>query len=229
MTMPTIEAVSARLDGLERENRRLHWIAGGLLLALLAMGASAIFGRDRGGRTLEVQKLVIRDKEGRVRGSFGVDRTGLPALKIVDRRGNEQIELGVPSEDTSSLTFYDRGTARIMLDTSIEGTTSLRFFDQAQMVQSAVVIKPNGAAELSMGHGKRAKTLAFPPDGQPVVITTDAHGRPVERPAATLEGTAGELPASLLSTRSRNTSSQPQLRTSDIETDGPRASRGLSN
>jgi hypothetical protein len=229
MAMPTIEAVSARLDGLERENRRLRWIAGGLLVALLAMGASAILGRERGGRTLDVQRLVIRDKEGRVRGSFGVDHVGLPTLKILDKRGNEQIELGVPSEDTSSLAFYDRGVARMLLDSSIEGTTSLRLFDQDQMMQSAVVIKPDGAAQFSVGHGKRALTLAFPRDGQPQVITTDAHGRPVERPMATLAGIAGEAPATRLDNLTPQPWSEPRPRTARVETDGPRASRGLAN
>jgi hypothetical protein len=229
MTMPTIEAVSARLDGLERENRTLRWIAGGLLVALLAAGALAMLSRDRGGRTLEAQKLVIRDKEGRIRGSFGVDHIGLPALKILDKRGNEQIELGVPSEDTSSLAFYDRGAARILLDTSIEGTTNLRIFDQAQMMQSAVVVKPDGAAELTIGHGKRAMTLTFPPDGQPVVITTDAQGRPVERPMATLAAMTGEPSGSVLSNLSRRSWSEPQPRAAGVDADSRRASRGLSN
>jgi hypothetical protein len=227
--MSTIEAVSARLDGLERENRTLRWIAGGLLAGLFAVGAASILSRDRGGRTLDVQKLVIRDKEGRVRGSFGVDNVGLPALKIFDRRGNEQIDFGVPSEDASSLAFYDRGTPRVLLDTSIEGTTALRLFDQEQMMQSAVVIKPDGAAELTVGHGKRAVSLAFPPDGHPRVITTDAHGRPVERPMAALAGMAGEASASLQGNLGRGPWSEPQPRTAGVEADGRRASRGLAN
>jgi hypothetical protein len=229
MKMPTIEAVSTRLDGLERENKRLRWIAGGLLAGLFVVGASGILGRDRGGRTLEAQKLVIRDKEGRVRGSFGVDHMGMPGLKILDRRGNEQIELGVPSEDTSSLAFYDRGTPRILLDTSIEGSTTLRLFDQSQMLRSAVLIKPDGAAELVMGHGKTAMTVAFPPDGQPLVITTDARGRAVERPIAALAGSAIEAPASLLGNLGRGPWPEPPARPNIAETEGRRATRGLAN
>ncbi len=190
--MPTIEAVSGRLDVLERENRGLRWVSGGLLLAVVAMGAVAIGGRERGAKTLEAQRLVIRDKEGRIRGSFGVDRAGLPGLKIFDRRGNEQIDIGVPSEDTSSLTFSDRGMVRVLLDTSIEGMTTLRLFDQARMMQSALVIKPDGAAELSMGHGDRALTLSFPRDGRPLV--TDARGRMVDFPIAGPTRASSEWP-----------------------------------
>src|SRR5947209_3129688 len=121
MDMPTIEAVIGRLDGLERENRRLRWIAGGLLVGVVVLGAVAIFGPDRARRTLVAERLVIRDREGRVRASFGLDASGLPGLKIFDRRGLEQIELGIPSEDMSMLSFSDRGSNRFLLDTSIEG------------------------------------------------------------------------------------------------------------
>jgi hypothetical protein len=80
-----------------------------------------------------------------------------------------------------------------------------------------------------MGHGKRAVTLAFPPDGQPLVITTDAQGRPLERPMVTLPGMTGEAPASLLGDLSRGPWSYPHARPNIAETDGRRASRGLSN
>ncbi len=229
MTMPTIEAVSARLDGLERENRMLRWIAVGLAVALLAVGVAPIFGRDRAGRTLEAQKLVIRDAEGRVRGSFGVDHRGLPALKILDRHGNDQIEMGVPSEDTSSLAFYDRGTLRLQLDASIEGMTSVRLYDPSRVMQSSLVIKRDGAAELSMGDGPRSMTFAFPPDRQPLVITTDSHGRPVERPIATLAALISAAPASLPGDVKPGPWAEPQPRTAGFETGSRPASRGLAN
>jgi hypothetical protein len=182
--MTTIEEVGGRLDGLERENRRLRWVTAGLLTGFVLLGAMAILSRDRGGRTLEAQRLVIRDQDGRLRGSFGVDRDGLPALKVFDHRGHEQIELGVPSDDVATLALSDHGVNRVVLDTSIEGTTSLRLFDQWSRPRTAFLVRPDGSSEMSLGQGERSVTLALRPDGEPMLVTTDDLGRPVERPIA---------------------------------------------
>lgn len=182
--MSTLDAVCVRLDGLERENRRLRWAAGVLLVGVMTLTIVALVGPRRGARTIEAQKLVIRDREGRIRGSFGVDPSGLPGLKIFDRRGLEQIDLGVQSEDSSTLTFADRGSPRVMLDTSIEGSTALRLFDRTQELQAALLIRPDSSTALEMGQGEQAVTLAPRPDGASTQPTPDDHGRAARGPVA---------------------------------------------
>jgi hypothetical protein len=181
MAMSTIEAVTERLDGLERENRRLKWIATAMLTGIVSLGAAALFPRDRGARKLEAQQLVIRDNEGRLRGSFGVDSTGLPALKVYDHRGLEQVMLGVQSDDYAMLTFSNRGATRLLLDASIDGHTSVRLFDPAQAEKASLVVKPDSGVGLRLAGGDQALSLGIAPDGRMTVLTTDAQGREVER------------------------------------------------
>jgi hypothetical protein len=186
--MSTFEEVGARLESLERTNRRLRGAAAVLLAGLVAVAAVAMPGRGRVARTVEAQRLVIRDNDGRIRGSFGVDRIGLPGLKILDHRGLEQIDIGVQSDDSATMTFSDRGSPRLMIDTSAEGATSLRLFDRSQMLQAAFFIKPNGEAELSMGQGGRTVNLTNPPVAaampKPVMITPNTTSASVESSGA---------------------------------------------
>ncbi len=189
MEMATIEAVNERLDGLERENRRLRRVAVALLAGVLVLGAFAFLPRGRNGRTIEAERLVLRDKEGRLRGSFGVDKSGLPALKIFDHRGLEQIMLGVQSEDFAMLSFYDHGATRVLLDTSVEGATSLRLFDASQREKAALFLKPDSEAGLRIVNGDQVVNLGLGPDGRVTVLSTDAEGRQSDRlvPATTTE------------------------------------------
>lgn len=179
--MATIETLTERLDGLERENRRLRWIATAMMAGALSLGAVAIFQRDRGAKKLETQQLVLRDREGRLRGSFGVDPSGLPSLKIYDHRGLEQVMLGVQSDDFSMLSLSNRGNTRILLDTSVDGYTSVRLFDPAQTEKASLVIKPDSAVGLRLAGGDQALRLGISPDGRMTVLTTDSEGREVER------------------------------------------------
>jgi hypothetical protein len=181
MAMSTNEAMTERLDGLERENRRLRWIATAMMAGALSLGAVAIFHRDRGAKKLETQQLVLRDQEGRLRGSFGVDEAGLPSLKVYDHRGLEQVMLGVQSDDMAMLSLSNRGATRILLDTSVDGYTSLRLFDPVQNEKASLVIKPDNAVGLRLAGGDQALRLGIAPDGRMTVLTTDSKGREVER------------------------------------------------
>jgi hypothetical protein len=192
MTIPTFEAVVERLDGLERENRRLRWAAGVLLVGMVAFGAIIVVGSRGAARTVVAEKLVIRDSLGRVRGSFGVDRDGLPSLKVFDRRGIEQIELGVPCEDMSVLAFSDRGGNRARLETSIEGATTLRLFDDQERIKASLYIRPDGVAGLSMAEGDKFVDLHFDGDGRPAATMTVAHGLKLAPPPLT--AAAGSAP-----------------------------------
>lgn len=200
MAIPTIEAVTERLDGLERENRRLRRIATFLLAGLLGVGALAAATCGRRGRTIEAQNLVLRDREGRLRGSFGVDRSGLPSLKIFDHRGQEQITLGAESEDFATLTLCDRGAPRMLLSTSIEGTTSVRLLDGSQDEKASLFLKPNSEAGFRIASGEQAVSIGLGADGRMTVLTTDAEGHQADRllPATSTEF-GRDLPAAVSS------------------------------
>jgi hypothetical protein len=202
MAMSTIEAVSERLDGLEQENRRLRGLAMALLAGAIGIGAVAIFPRDRGGRKIEAQQLVIRDKEGRLRGSFGIDRDGLPSLKLYDHRGLEQVMLGVQSDDFSLLSLSDHGAMRALLDTSAGGYTSLRLFDPAQAEKAALILKPDSTVDLRLTNAHHSLRMGIAPDGRMTVPGADSGSSEVERfvPATNTSDLSRDFPAAVLVT-----------------------------
>lgn len=73
------EDCGARLDRLERYNRRLQLMGAVLILgiALLVLPKT---------RVLEVEKLTIKDASG-PRATLGVDEDGRPALRLLDKAG----------------------------------------------------------------------------------------------------------------------------------------------
>jgi hypothetical protein len=198
--MSTIEVVTERLDGLERENRRLRGILMALLAGAVGLGGLAVFPRERGGRKIETQQLVLRDREGRLRGTFGVDRDGLPSLKLYDHRGLEQVELGVQSDDFAALTLSNRGAPRIMIDTSSLGYSSVRLFDAEQAEKATLVVKPDSTVGLRLSGADQSLGLAIAPDGRMTIPTVDAQGREVERilPANRSSAYGGDLSAASL-------------------------------
>ena len=172
MESSSIEAIAVRLDALQRTNSRLRLTAVGLAVGLIGLAMAAAPPRGGAGRTIEAGQLVLRDKEGRVRGSFGVDRSGLPSLKLFDRRGLVQIALGIPLDDMAALSFSDRGSDRVVLTTSIEGATSLRLYDGSEREKAALFLEPDDRTGLRLvGEGGTATVSPGPVDQVPVVTT----------------------------------------------------------
>ncbi|HEY2159626.1 MAG TPA: hypothetical protein VGH33_28640 [Isosphaeraceae bacterium] len=142
--------VADRLDGLETEVRRLRLLAAVLIVATLALGGNAALSRPRPGRTLVAGGLEIRDAEGRLRGTFGLDHYQLPGLKLYDQRGGEQVTLAIPSDDTSALYFFDRGWPRVALESSIEGTASFRLVDKEAKDRAVMTLAPDGTPTMAV-------------------------------------------------------------------------------
>src|SRR5579871_3720778 len=86
-----------RPAGLEAEVRRLRQLAAVAILAAFALAGYALLTRPRPGRVAVAGGVEIRDDQGRLRGSFGLDRNGLPSVKLYDHRGHEQVALAISS------------------------------------------------------------------------------------------------------------------------------------
>jgi hypothetical protein len=142
--------IADRLDGLALEVRRLRWLAAVLTVATLGLGANAALSRPRPGRTLVAGGVELRDAEGRLRGSFGLDYNGLPGMKLYDQRGWEQVMLTIPSDDTSGLYFLDRGRPRVTLETSIEGTAAFRLMDKEAKDRAIMTLAPDGSPRMAV-------------------------------------------------------------------------------
>jgi hypothetical protein len=114
-----MQDVLARLEKLEKQSRRLKRAGA---LALATVGALVLMGQAPQPRTLEAERFVIRDQQGRVRAELGLyeaPRTPLgrlsPAVKLFDDRGNSRAVLAAYPQGPS-LDFYDdAGNIRVEL------------------------------------------------------------------------------------------------------------------
>ena len=66
---PDLQAIVERLEGLERENRRLK--RAGLAVLFLA-AAGLLLGQARPSRTVETEKFVLKDVSGNTRAMLGL-------------------------------------------------------------------------------------------------------------------------------------------------------------
>jgi hypothetical protein len=192
------EEMSGRISGLESEVRRLRRIVVIPTLAMLLLGGYMLFSRPHQGRPVMVSSLEIRDKEGRLRGSFGLDRDGLPGLRLYDHRGSEQVALAIPSDDTSGLFFSDRGALRVALESSIEGSASLRLLSRERQGRASLALAPDGTTALVLAHGHRETRLGARPDrGPPRAIgaLADTDGASTSSAGLATPGPVEETPA----------------------------------
>lgn len=94
-----IETLTVRVARLERANRRLKLIGVGVVLASMVLVSMGLGGKPR---TIEAEKIVIRDSHGRARLMIGtpevagaaVDmRPDAPAIWLSDENGSSRDQL----------------------------------------------------------------------------------------------------------------------------------------
>jgi hypothetical protein len=106
-----LSVIFARLDVLERQNRRFK--RAGATIVLLAVSATLLMGQARTTKVLEANEFVLKDASGKVRARLGIGVTGL------------QLPSHAPS-DLASLQLYDSAAkpmARLMAATDDGGLT----------------------------------------------------------------------------------------------------------
>lgn len=169
MELAKAEQMAGRIAGLEAEVRRLRRLVVIPILMALGVAGLAAAARPRPGQPLVVGSIELRDEQGRLRGSFGLDRCGLPGLRLLDHRGLDQVTLSIPSDDTSALYFFDRGRPRVLLDSSIEGRATLRFLDADDRDRALLTLAPDGTPHISLAGGDpAARGASGPGDAAPI-------------------------------------------------------------
>jgi hypothetical protein len=94
MPETTVAGLAARLEALERENRRLRrWAA--LALASLAALAGVGAARETTPRIVEARQFVVRDDAGRIRARLGIaSPEGAARLTLQDADGRVTADVG---------------------------------------------------------------------------------------------------------------------------------------
>jgi hypothetical protein len=119
--MDELAALSARVARLERQN---CWLKRGGLAALVVGGTALLLGsRAEPNKTLEVEKLVVRDTFGRQRAALHMTKGDDPAVALVLYDENERPRAGLGvNKDGPGLYFTDpNGKHRAVLAKNNDG------------------------------------------------------------------------------------------------------------
>jgi hypothetical protein len=65
-----LDDLLSRLERVEKENRRVKRIT---ITGLLVLSSAFFMGQARPSRTIEAEKFVVKDSNGKVRGEFGME------------------------------------------------------------------------------------------------------------------------------------------------------------
>jgi hypothetical protein len=150
--------MAERIQGLERETRRLHRLWMGTIVGmaiLLGLAASLVIVSARHGfpgtvaDVIESHQFLVRDKDGNVRGAFGALDDGTLRLSLQAAGSRAAVTLTSLNGGASGLTFTDStGKARGVLGLLPDETASLTFGDRNGQTRSALSLNPEGSATL---------------------------------------------------------------------------------
>src|SRR4051794_38499309 len=106
MEQPQIDAMTERLDGLERENHRMKrrielMVLIGVVVsfgALAKMIGGAHSAAVIDARVVNAEDFTLRDRNGKVMGKLAIDNNGWPILAFYDKNSRNRINIGFKSE-----------------------------------------------------------------------------------------------------------------------------------
>lgn len=202
MNEPTLDALTQRLDRLERENRYLK-ISGIAAAVILAAGALLGAAASSVPQELRAKKFVLTDDTGARRAVLETLENGASRLALYKKGGKGEVELAVGRDgvpylvltDSGGLTFLGispDGSASINLGGSTAGFLTLRAVsdgsaqvsvrgkDSKGALQAAGLLKADSKGEVSLVlHDPGIKSLVrliMTDDGSPRLILTDRGG-----------------------------------------------------
>lgn len=177
---PTIEQLNARLDTLERDNKVLRWVAAALFVGAIALVGEVSGGlrkRDKGKpNVVEAEKIVVRDRDGRVRASFGMTDDGAPSLRMFDDHGTEVAALDTFADASARFNLNHKGLSRASLATRADGSAIFQFLDPTQIHSASLFSWQDGTSGLFMNRDKNAVMLGVQASGEAGVLVNNRAG-----------------------------------------------------
>jgi hypothetical protein len=160
-TSPSSDATELRLARLERDNRRLRWVAGAALFgATCALIASV---RRPTGETIEAARFVVRDERGRERALLGFDHPSSPR--------HSPLRLGMYNPD-------DGSSLIVWLSGAFAGVTATSRGSDGSPLRAETFVNPQeGAGFRLTAAGKRAPAALRARDGSGTLVLEDKAGR----------------------------------------------------
>lgn len=185
-----LTSLAARVEKLERANRRLKWAACAALFAAILVGCA------QRSNTVEADRFLLRDKQGRVRAemamSYDTGPNGNPSLVLLDENGKERTTVGagyltsshddagnltISHDNLKEFTTIDAGGLRTWQDDGKKDVTLL--VDKLQFSAGAGATArleggPGTAALWLFGHDEGGGDILI--DAKPAIELSDANG-----------------------------------------------------
>ena len=141
-----------------------------LVLLLAVLGCTAVLvGANVNPKSVEAERFVLQDQEGREGATLGFDPDGSVSLILREPAGEERIKLSVKPDGTAVQSFLFQGVPQLQLDA-----------------------KPNGAAGFSLGARDGALYGSVDPAGNAEVGMDDRNGKVANQPDGLVTNLLGE-------------------------------------
>jgi len=175
MDVSTVDALSERLDRLERENLWLKRIGGGAIAVLLAMVG---FGTNafRAPKQISAEKFVMTDTNGRARATLALGRDGGPALTLLDPHGNDQVSLSASNDGSSNLQYFHNRSLRASLSNITGIGASVNLLNRSPRSRAEMFMTEDGSSGVSFNRERRGVGMNVQLDGTSKVSLTDRDG-----------------------------------------------------
>ncbi len=152
MAEPTLEALTRRVDHLERASRWWKRLARGAmaLLGIVVLLGAVASKKTKSPTELRAQRIVLVDKTEQGRAELTVTPENQPGLVLADGAGKPRLMLALSKYGAPTLSFVDAGgTRRLVLSLDLYGTM-LRLTDGAGNPRAALVVPSEGEPELEL-------------------------------------------------------------------------------
>ncbi len=151
-------AIVRRMEDLERDNRRLRRLGTYMLVGigtLLGLTTAVIVVAARHGmpglvaEVTEARSFQLRDADGQVRATLGLNKKGAAQLALQDVTGRERLRLSVLADGSSGMAFVDSaGASRIVMGLLPDQTSTIVLADHAGKTRTVLGLSPNGASTI---------------------------------------------------------------------------------
>ena len=183
MNVTTLDAMTERLNRLERE---IRWWRRMAVLALIGVSAIGLMGQART-RVVEADAFVLRGANSSPRARLHTQPNGAVAFAVYDQAGKRRTVLGVSPDGAPSLLLLDTqetgraglvaagdgsvvltlGRNRIALNTLADGSSTLLITDKNQSPRAEMGVDPDGSPVLRLWS---ARALAARVTDQNIVL-----------------------------------------------------------
>jgi hypothetical protein len=140
--MPELTLLAQRVAQLEKQNRLFK--CAGMLLLLLLGSVTLVAAQERGKvQTIEAERFVLKDANGRMRADLGMDKNGGVRFVLYDENEKQRLNAASFNEGPGLALFDENGAVRFSVSQSNRGP-SLVFNDENQKPRTVMRLFKEG-------------------------------------------------------------------------------------